>query len=73
MSRRQHPAPDGDNRGTGSSDAYLADVVRQRRTLVPHAASPHGDAGAEWNGEERRTDDVTCFDPYLVELARRGR
>ncbi len=69
MDRRSRTSPDGDPRATGASDCYLADVVRQRPSGADESASCPG-VVQEWDGQERRSDEVSCFDPYLVELAR---
>ncbi len=73
MDRRTRTAPDGDSRVTGSSDPYLGDLARQRRS-VSAGASPSVELDAyDWDGVNRREDEVSCFDPYLVGLARGGR
>jgi hypothetical protein len=73
MDRRTRTAPDGDARATGSSDTYLAEVVRQRHSLLTPGARPHHTERPAWDGEERRQEDVSCYDPYLVGLTRGGR
>jgi len=73
MGRRSRTSPDGDPRATGASDCYLADVARQRRAGANESASCSGSVIQDWDGQERRSEEVSCFDPYLVGLARGGR
>jgi hypothetical protein len=73
MDRRTCTPPDGDSRVTGSSDSYLGDLVRQRRSLGatgPATLVSAGCATHEWDGVDRREEEISCFDPYLVGLAR---
>ena len=74
MDKRSRTSPDGDPRATGASDCYLAEVVRQRaRPSAADESVSRPGVGQEWDGQERRSDEVSCFDPYLVGLARGGR
>lgn len=69
MDRVKRTAPDGDAIGTGSSDPYLGDLARQRRSLDTQGACPGEPGRSEWEGEERRGDGDGCYDPYVAGLA----
>jgi len=70
MDRRTRTPPDGDSMVTGSSDPYLGDLVRQRRSLGATEERSAGCSSHEWDGVNRRDDEISCFDPYVVGLAR---
>lgn len=72
MDRKPRTSPDGDARATGASDSYLVELLRQGRPLTDGAAGVSSSESTVWDGRERRSDDVSCFDPYLVDLARGG-
>ncbi len=73
MDRRTRTAPDGESRVTGSSDPYLGDLARLRRSMGAAADGSTGCITQDWDGVDRREDEISCFDPYLVSLARDGR
>jgi len=73
MDRRTRTSPDGDSRVTGSSDPYLGDLARMRRSMGVASTAGTGSTTHEWDGVNRREDEVSCFDPYLVSLARGAR
>ena len=69
MAHDRKPAPDGDTRQTGSSDPYLGSLASSGRGTGLEGACPQGGESV-WAGDERRSDTITCFDPYIVELTR---
>lgn len=69
MAHDRKPAPDGDARQTGCSDPYLGRLASSERGDGLEAACPQGSESV-WAGDERRSDTITCFDPYIVELTR---
>ncbi|MGB5210826.1 MAG: hypothetical protein WBN31_11685 [Gammaproteobacteria bacterium] len=69
MGRDRKTAPDGDSRPTGSSDSYLGDLAASRSGSQLETTCPQGNASV-WAGDDRRSDTITCFDPYIVELTR---
>lgn len=69
MTHDRKPAPDGDTRQTGSSDPYLGSLASSGRGTGLEGACPQGGESV-WAGDERRSDTITCFDPYIVELTR---
>lgn len=69
MAFDRKPAPDGDSRPTGSSDPYLGDLASSNRGVGLESACPQGSESV-WAGDDRRSDTITCFDPYIVELTR---
>ncbi len=50
-------------------DPYLAEIARRSRTSADSGCASSS-ATLDWDGNERRSSDVDCFDPYVVELAR---
>ena len=69
MGGNRKPAPDGESRQTGSSDSYLGELAASRRGSHLEAACPQG-GDSVWAGDDRRSDTITCYDPYIVELTR---
>jgi hypothetical protein len=69
MGSDRKPAPDGDSRQTGASDSYLGEIAASRRGSHLEGACPQGGESV-WTGDDRRSDTITCFDPYIVELTR---
>lgn len=69
MALDRKPAPDGDARPTGSSDPYLGELAASNRGVGLESVCPQGNESV-WAGDDRRSDTITCFDPYIVELTR---
>lgn len=53
----------------GDDDPYLAEMARRSRAAGDQSCFS-GSASLDWDGHERRTNVVDCFDPYVVELTR---
>ncbi len=54
----------------GDRDPYLAEIARRSRSSADATARGSSSAALDWDGHERRSSDVDCFDPYVVELTR---
>jgi hypothetical protein len=54
----------------GDDDPYLAEMARRSRSAGANESCFSGSASLDWDGHERRSNVVDCFDPYVVELTR---
>ena len=55
----------------GDADPYLAEIARMSRDAAhPDSGCGPTSSTVDWNGHDRRSNAVDCYDPYVVELAR---
>lgn len=54
----------------GDDDPYLAEIARRSRSGGRDESCFSGSATLDWDGHDRRSSSVDCFDPYVVELTR---
>ena len=54
----------------GDSDPYLAEIARRSRSASGDESGPGSSSALDWDGHDRRSNGVDCFDPYVVEIAR---
>lgn len=54
----------------GDDDPYLAEIARRSRGAGGTESCFSGSAALDWDGHERRSNGVDCYDPYVVELTR---
>ena len=49
-------------------DPYLAEIARRSRAGGADEACFSSSATLDWDGHDRRSNEVDCYDPYVVEL-----
>ena len=54
----------------GDADPYLAEIARRSRSAGGDESGASSSATLDWDGHDRRSNGVDCFDPYVVEIAR---
>ena len=54
----------------GDVDPYLAEIARRSRAAGEGETAATSSATLDWDGHDRRSSGVDCFDPYVVEIAR---